>query len=123
MAQEEEVEPPSVSGVYLLHFDEPVGHALHYCGWAEDMKRRIDEHRRGVSGAVLPRAAFIQGIGFTVSRVWVGATRGDEMRLKKKSHRPPSPAMRNTHKNGRGSSVKVYCPICHPNNRRGVLAP
>lgn len=111
------VEVPARAGCYLLHFHELVGHAGHYLGWAEDMERRVGEHRRGVSGAVLPTMAYRKGIGFTVVRIWPGATLRDEIILKGKSHRPPSPAMRNQHSprgNGRGRGVKKHCPFCNP---------
>lgn len=109
------IDPTSLDGVegcYLLHFNEPVGHAEHYLGWALDMGRRIREHQKGTSGARIPTAASNRGIGFVVARVWIGATRGDEMRLHGKSRRPPSPAMRKQHEHGRGRGTKKHCPIC-----------
>ena len=82
-----------MSGVYLLHFDSPFGHARHYTGFAEDIEARITKHRKG-NGSRLMSAVKAAGIGFTVARIWPGADRHFERRLK----------------NWHGASR--YCPIC-----------
>lgn len=105
------------SGVYLLHFDSPVGHAEHYMGYADDICLRVASHARGTSGARLPSTAFKRGIGFVIARVWEGATEADEARMKARRLRKASPAMRNNHK--RGTGVKKYCPICKEIKKNG----
>lgn len=45
-----------MKGVYLLHFEPRYKHAGHYLGYAEDIERRVDEHRRGAErNAKAPR--------------------------------------------------------------------
>jgi predicted GIY-YIG superfamily endonuclease len=86
----------SKGGVYLLHFDTPYQHARHYIGFAIDIDRRIDEHRRGC-GARLMAVIKGAGIGFTVAKVWHGEDRKFERRLK------------NWHGAG------AFCPVCRAN--------
>lgn len=80
-------------GVYLLHFDRPYQHARHYTGWACDIDRRLEAHRRG-QGARLMEVVVGAGIGFTVARLWPDADRHKERRLK------------------RSGSASRYCPVC-----------
>ena len=84
-----------VSGVYLLHFDGAVcDHARHYIGWASDIAARVERHRAG-SGARLMRAAKVQGLTFTVARIWPGLDRAGERALKRrKNHRQLCPICR-----------------------------
>lgn len=83
----------SKGGVYLLHFDTPYHHARHYIGFAFDVDRRIDEHRRGC-GARLMSVIKGAGIGFTVAQVWHGEDRTFERHLKRR--------------HGAGK----FCPVC-----------
>ncbi len=102
-----------VSGCYLLCFaHNPVAHARHYMGYADDIGRRVQEHRDGSAGAVLTSALKRQGGTFRVVRVWIGDTEEDEARRKQRKQRPKSPAMRNQHKHGRGGAVAGFCPEC-----------
>lgn len=78
--------------VYLIHFDQPVGHARHYLGYTVDVERRLAMHRRG-AGARLMQVVKQRGITWAVAWVKVG-DRTEERRLK------------NLH----GSSR--ICPIC-----------
>jgi hypothetical protein len=73
--------PPYV--VYLLHFDEPVGRALHYMGICkvDRLHWRQLEHLRG-SGARLTARAAEQGTGWHIVRLWPTADPGLERRLK-----------------------------------------
>lgn len=80
--------------VYLLHFDHPYKHAQHYVGYAEDLARRLNHHADG-TGANLMKVIKQNGIGFTLARVWDGATRTDERKIK----------------NAGGG--RRYCPICN----------
>lgn len=86
--------------VYLLHFDQPLSHARHYIGYADDDKlhQRIDKHYNGVSKSKRMTALHAAGISFTLARVWRNADRHFERRLKQRGH---------TRK----------CPICRPNLR------
>jgi hypothetical protein len=79
---------------YLLHFDGPFGHARHYLGFCENgnLFDRIDYHLKG-RGSRLVKAAVEAKCGIFIVRLWQGATRDDERRLK--NH----------------SSVR-YCPAC-----------
>jgi GNAT superfamily N-acetyltransferase/2'-5' RNA ligase len=108
--------------VYLLHFDIEPGkkvpnerddakkpfHARHYLGWATDAQARIQQHYEG-SGAKITQALKRKGISFTVARVWDGADRNFERRLKSQG------------------GLSRHCPICHslgliPESRRRAPA-
>ena len=77
--------------VYILKYHHPLGKpskpyasARYYVGYADDerVQERIDEHRRGVSGAVITRHFFDQGIDFDVVTILPGLDRSDERRIK-----------------------------------------
>jgi len=57
--------------VYLLHFDQPVGRALHYMGICKTHRLhwRMLDHING-RGSSLTAKAVSQGIGFEVVRTW-----------------------------------------------------
>lgn len=61
--------------VYLLHFSEPIAPgrhtAQHYIGSADDLERRIAQHRAG-TGARLCEVAAERGISFVIARTWEG---------------------------------------------------
>jgi predicted GIY-YIG superfamily endonuclease len=81
------VAAPSRQGtVYLLHFERPYKHARHYLGFATDLERRLELHRRG-QGARLMEVIAAAGIGFTVARTWEG-DRHFERRLKRRHNSP-----------------------------------
>lgn len=65
---------PTAGVVYLLHFEEPYRHARHYLGFAEDLDRRLREHRAG-RGARLLEVLAEHEIGFVVARTWTGDRR------------------------------------------------
>ena len=69
-------------GVYLLHFEPSYQHAAHYLGFAEDIERRVAEHRKG-TGARLTQVAVEAGCALHLARVWPGADRNLERRLKR----------------------------------------
>lgn len=79
--------------VYILHLESPLGHARHYVGWAKQVNKRIEHHKHG-TGARFTQVCVERGIDFTLARVFEGADRNFERKLKK------------TH------STKDYCPIC-----------
>lgn len=81
--------------VYLIHFDQPLAHAQHYVGSAEDVKARVREHRAG-RGARLLQVIQDLGIGWRVVRVWPCAGRAHEKRIKAAGHSPR------------------LCPVCNP---------
>lgn len=66
----------SLGMIYLLHFDEPFGHARHYCGWSSDVLWRLRCHT-GAAGSNLMRHVNAAGIGWLLAGVWPG-TRHDE---------------------------------------------
>ena len=79
--------------IYLIHLDTPIAHAKHYVGYAEDVDRRLAEHRSS-TGARLLAVANQLGIPFRIVRTWVG-DRNFERRLKNRKNTPR------------------YCPICN----------
>ena len=87
--------------IYLLHFDSRYRHAGHYIGWTKERipRARIDAHRAG-TGARLTRVLRDHGIGFSVARVWMGKTRDDERKLKR-----------------RKNAAARLCPVCRYSGR------
>ena len=79
--------------VYLLHFvrklgnqDNPRGMAQHYIGFAEhDLAARLERHHAG-NGSRIMAAVTKAGIPWVLARVWEGASRDDERRLKSLKH-------------------------------------
>jgi hypothetical protein len=74
--------------IYLAHFDRPIGDvtnprgfALHYTGWTLNLPIRLGEHAAG-RGARLMQVVAEQGIGWQVTRLWVGS-RARERSLKR----------------------------------------
>lgn len=90
--------PPAGKGwVYVLHLSDRLGHAQHYTGWAENVERRLWEHRAGL-GAKFTRAAVRRGISLYLAATWPGGR--DLERALKLWH-----------------GGNKYCPICqecHP---------
>lgn len=86
------------SGIYLLHLDSPLGNerhqAQHYVGWARNIQLRLKTHAAG-RGSHFTRAAVERGIGWRVARVWCGADRTAERRVK-----------------ASGRSFADFCPVC-----------
>lgn len=80
--------------VYLIHFDEPYKHALHYIGFVEsNLEARMKRHKDG-DGARLLRVLKDAGIGWELVRVWPDGDREFERKLKNNSH------------------SKRHCPVC-----------
>lgn len=73
--------------VYLLHFDKPYHHAKHYIGYAVNVEERIADHAAG-RGARLMAVINEAGITFQVARVWEGANRRFERKLKRRKNAP-----------------------------------
>ena len=94
-----------MSGVYLIHFSEPIAHARHYLGSAKSLNRRLKQHWKG-AGARLMGVVRDRGIGWSVARVWPArdarSARLIERRLKRQH-----------------GSVKL-CPICRAAARATV---
>jgi len=86
-------------GVYLLHFEQPYRHARHYIGYADDIQRRLQEHRAG-HGARLTAVIREAGIGFVLAKVWKGRSRKTERKLKNRHEAPR------------------LCPICRAQNQK-----
>lgn len=72
--------------VYLLHFDNPISHARHYLGFAEELMPRLHAHRFG-HGARLTQVACERGVSFQLVRAWKGSRR-DERKLKNQKNAP-----------------------------------
>lgn len=83
----------SAMSVYILHFSPSYRHAAHYTGWAADVAPRVYAHLHG-RGARLTQVAKDAGCEMILVRVWEGASRTDERRLKNNGH------------------IKRHCPIC-----------
>ena len=82
-----------LSGVYLIHFHSPFGHARHYLGWSSDIPQRIAKHIAG-EGARLTEVVAEAGIGMLCVRLWPFASR--ELERKLKGHHSPK-----------------LCPVCN----------
>jgi predicted GIY-YIG superfamily endonuclease len=67
--------------VYLIHFDKPFGHAQHYIGYTDNLKRRMHDHELGTRGAKLLKAVREAGINFAVVRTWPEGDRTFERKL------------------------------------------
>ena len=68
--------PAPLQGCYLICLDQPYFHARHYVGFANDIQRRIQTHRKGQGSPLLAA-----GIDFRLVRVWPGADRHFERKL------------------------------------------
>ncbi len=86
-------QPTGRAGVYLIHFDIPYAHARHYTGWAADIPVRLAQHRIG-GGARLMAVITDAGLSWRLARIWPGADRDKERRLK------------------RSGGASRYCPLC-----------
>lgn len=77
--------------VYLIHFDRPYKHAVHYLGFVDggeaEVQARLDRHRSG-QGARLMAVVTAAGIGWRLARTWPGYTRGQERKLKCRKSAP-----------------------------------
>ena len=92
--------------VYIIHLNQPMsrgtngrGQALsasHYIGYTNSVDRRMMEHASG-RGARFLEVCRERGIAFEVTRIWEGADRRFERRLKKYK------------------KSKRLCPVCNPN--------
>lgn len=80
--------------VYLIHFDRPLKHALHYVGCTENPARRFWDHATG-NGAAILRACLKVKIDWTIVRMWTG-----------------NYAMEGALKARKNS--RLYCPLCNP---------
>lgn len=76
-----------MQGVYLFHFASPISDrhtTQHYIGYADDIDRREATHRAG-AGARLTQVAVERGIDWQRVRVWDGADRQFERKLKNRA--------------------------------------
>ena len=80
--------------VYLLHFDQPYGHARHYLGWARAgrLEARLAMHGKA-GGSALMRAVAAAGIEWRLARTWPG-DRYRERQLKQRGHTRQCPICR-----------------------------
>lgn len=77
-----------MQGVYILHFTKTYKGATHYIGFSTDIYARFAEHTSG-RGNPLVKAALEAGSGILLVRIWEGADRTFERKLKnrKEAHR------------------------------------
>jgi hypothetical protein len=73
--------------VYLLHFDAPLGRFKHYVGSTRAylLPHRMRQHQSG-NGARITSRLVQEGIGFTLARIWRGADRVAERKIKRAGH-------------------------------------
>lgn len=89
----------NIGTVYIEHLERPYHHAGHYIGWcAGDVQTRHAQHVAG-QGARLLEVVADAGIGFSITRTWVG-DRKFERQLKNQKN------------------AKRLCPACNPNAMR-----
>jgi predicted GIY-YIG superfamily endonuclease len=117
---------PRIGTVYLLHFDQPFGHARHYLGWSENLPARLVAHECG-AGARLTEVAYEAGVRWVLSRTWPGVTRTVERSLKRQGGAarrcpacgitprpwPPSPEWTAVIVGGAAVSLTAECRKCH----------
>lgn len=84
--------------MYLLHFDQPFGHARHYMGWAAHLELRLARHGTE-NGANLMWHVAQAGITWRLARTWPG-DRNLERKLKNHGH-------------------ARKCPLCQESSRLG----
>lgn len=94
---------PDRPGVYIVHFERPIGHAKNYLGSGKSIRTRIARHRAG-NGAKLIAEANRLGIGWQVSRYWLASTGNERVRLEV--------GLKN-----RRDTPKI-CPACTPGTTR-----
>jgi hypothetical protein len=73
--------------VYLLHLHPSYKQARHYLGFAEDVAPRVYAHLHG-RGARLTEVALSAGCEMILVRIWDGASRTDERKLKNLKNAP-----------------------------------
>jgi hypothetical protein len=74
--------------VYILHFHKPLKHAKRYIGFCasdDGLDKRLTDHLYG-QGARLLEVLFENSIEWTCVRVWFGADRIFERKLKARIH-------------------------------------
>lgn len=86
--------------VYLLHFDDPLSHARHYLGSANQLLKRLTDHAAG-DGARITQVLHERGLAWQLCRVWIPRT------PEKGEHRKLESILKNQHNGPR------YCPICN----------
>lgn len=90
--------------IYIIHFDEPLAHALHYVGWCPDGKgalsRRLKKHRDNMGARIL-QVCNERGISYQLARTLPG-DRSRERQIK------------NT------KNTSSYCPICRNLKRKSA---
>jgi predicted GIY-YIG superfamily endonuclease len=75
-----------MSTIYLLHLSEPLAHASHYLGIADDLDARLERHANG-QGARMLAVCVERGITWRVARTWQGG-RKLERQLKNRKEAP-----------------------------------
>lgn len=60
-----------VGTIYLIHFERPFKHAMHYMGFSQNLPQRLKSHKQGC-GSKLMRAVSAAGIRWAVVETWTG---------------------------------------------------
>ncbi|MCI0551289.1 MAG: hypothetical protein L0287_10060 [Anaerolineae bacterium] len=91
--------------VYILHADKPLFRGTtptgapilsgYYTGYTQDLVARLFKHSDG-KGAKFTRVWFLRGVDFALGRVWEGADREWERKVKNYKNAP------------------LLCTICNP---------
>lgn len=90
--------PGEIGNVYLVHLDTPLAHAQHYIGFKKQPGAAREVKHQNGNGARMLAVAKARGITFREVRVWPGADRRFERRLK------------NT------ANARILCPSCNPDS-------
>lgn len=81
---------PSYSCCYLIRLDKPLGNQKHsaqyYLGSCVNLKKRFEQHLKGV-GAAFTRAAIEKGISFEIVYVWRTKSKREARQLEVKLKR------------------------------------
>lgn len=87
----------TLSGVYLLHYEEPMNGAQHYLGASRDVFARIRHHEAG-NGARFPAAFRRAGINFELARLWIATVAENPFHMERRLKR--------------GKNNRKLCPTC-----------
>lgn len=91
---------------YLLHFEAPYHHALHYIGATRDLRARLHQHATGGARAArLMQVVIAEGLEWELAAVFAPGFQ-TESKLKRTKH------------------AHRYCPICsmEPKSPKGATA-
>lgn len=95
---------PRSKWLYLIHFDRPRAHALHYLGSSVELEQRLSQHANG-QGARLTRALWEDSQHWQLAALFIP--------------KDPTASIRELErKSKQRHNAKAYCPICQANKNR-----